>query len=81
MQEMEQMIHTAGESKLSASLIASPELMTARQGSIEETKRKRVEHESGLTDKYEEFRSDFREACVLMQQPAKLGKKFKFGPF
>jgi hypothetical protein len=55
--------------------------MIARQGSIEETKRKRVEHENGLTDKYEEFRLDFREACVIMQQPAKLGKKFKFGPF
>jgi hypothetical protein len=37
--------------------------------------------ESQVTAQYEEFRKDFREACEKMQQPAILGKKFKFGPF
>jgi len=35
--------------------------------------------EAGNTEQYEEFRKDFREACEMMQQPARLGKKFKFG--
>jgi len=56
-------------------------LIVERQGEIEGVKRKRVDMESEVTGQYEEFRKDFREACEKMQQPAILGKKFKFGPF
>jgi len=56
-------------------------LMIDRQGAIETTKRKRVNMEAEVTGQYEEFRKDFRDACEKMQQPARLGKKFKFGPF
>jgi hypothetical protein len=56
-------------------------IRSERQAAIEGTKRNRVEMEAGNTEQYEEFRKDFREACEKMQQPARLGKKFKFGPF
>jgi len=76
--EMEDMIKGAGESEL---YDVRQMLIVGRQGGIEGVKRKRVDMESQVTAQYEEFRKDFREACEKMQQPAILGKKFKFGPF
>ena len=55
--------------------------MLDRQGGIENTKRKRVSMEAEVTAQYEVFREDFRDACQKMQQPVRLGKKFKFGSY
>jgi hypothetical protein len=79
--EMENLIKGAGESKLHFTFDIELSWQLDRQGGIENVKRKRVEMEAEVTGQYEEFRRDFREACEKMQQPARLGKRFKFGPF